>query len=80
MTILEQAPYSTALDEPQPITVDVGPAEQIVEPASAPADEQTRPSSRSHRRTVLTRPRQYNHPRRERFVDEAAMSREMFRL
>jgi hypothetical protein len=80
MTIVEHAPYSTNCDAQQPITTDSPLVEQIVEPASTPADEQTQPLSRSHRWTVFTRRRQYNHPRRERFVEEAAMSREMFRL
>ena len=32
------------------------------------------------RMTAIAGGRRYHHPRRERFVDEAAMSREMFRL
>jgi hypothetical protein len=37
-------------------------------------------SSLTHRSPVFGRRRQYNHPRRERFVEESAMAREMFRL
>jgi hypothetical protein len=32
------------------------------------------------RSTAIAGERRYHHPRRERFVEEAAMSREMFRL
>jgi hypothetical protein len=79
MTIVEHAPYSIDLEAPQPITAEPPLVEQIAEPASAPADEQTRPS-RLQRWTAFGQRRRYNHPRREQFVEEAAMSREMFRL
>jgi len=80
MTIVEQGSCASASDVPQPITAGFGLVKQILEPASAPVDAPTRPSPRSRRWTALARRRQYNHPRRERFVEEAAMSREMFRL
>jgi hypothetical protein len=80
MTIVEHAPCSTNYAAQQSITADSSPIEQFVEPAPAPANGQTQPSSRSHRWTVFARRRRYNHPRRERFVEDAAMSREMFRL
>jgi hypothetical protein len=35
---------------------------------------------RLRRLTAIAGGRRYHHPRRERFVEEAAMSREMFRL
>jgi hypothetical protein len=80
MTIVEQAPCSSPLVVPPPVTDGVELVEQILEPASPPVNEATRRSSRARRWTAFARRRQYNHPRRERFVEEAAMSREMFRL
>jgi hypothetical protein len=77
MTIVEHAPDPAAFTVTQPITVDVPP---VLAPASEPAPQSLERPSRLHRLAAFSRRRQYNHPRRERFVEEAAMSREMFRL
>jgi hypothetical protein len=70
MTIVEHAPF--------PADLVVAPPE--LAPPSEPAPQSLKRPSRWHRMAAPTRRRQYNHPRRERFVEEAAMSREMFRL
>jgi hypothetical protein len=77
MTIVEHAPYPADFTVTQPVTVDIPPAPA---PVSEPVPQSQERPSRLHRLAAFSRRRQYNHPRRERFVEEAAMSREMFRL
>ena len=92
MTITEHAPYSTGIDDSYPVPV----IESHEDPFNAALDEQagarTRAAASIANLLVLQRQwglrrlaavadgRRYHHPRRERFVEEAAMSREMFRL
>jgi hypothetical protein len=92
MTITEHAPHPTSVDELYPASV----VESHEDPFNAVLDEQvvartrtaasdTNPQSpqwqwRLRRSTAIAGERRYHHPRRERFVEEAAMSREMFRL
>jgi hypothetical protein len=84
MTITENASYSTTFDvsviESHGDPLDVRPAESVVA-AAAVADVAT-PQRKSWRRWLAAAEggRPYHHPRRERFVEEAAMSREMFKL
>ena len=78
MTITEHAPYSTKVDDSYP-----GPG---IEPQEDPVNAGDRNPGvpqwqwQLRRLTTTTEWRPYHHPRRERFVEEAAMSREMFRL
>ena len=92
MTITEHAPYSTTFDDSHPAPVvdsrehpfNAALDEQVVGPTPA-EDGDANPhfpqrQSRLSRLTAIAGGRRYHHPRRERFVEEAAMSREMFRL
>jgi hypothetical protein len=90
MTITEHALHSTSFDDSYPVPA----VESREDPFSAAFDEQVampavasdaNPSLpqrqlRVRRFTAIAERRPYHHPRRERFVEEAAMSREMFRL
>jgi hypothetical protein len=84
MTITEHASYSTTFDvsliESHGDPLDVRPAEPVV--AAAAVADIAAPPRRSWRQWLATGEggRRYHHPRRERFVEEAAMSREMFKL
>jgi len=92
MTITEHVPHPTSVDELYPAPV----VESHEEPFNAALDEQvvarTRAAAsganpqfpqgqlRVRRSTAIAAGRRSHHPRRERFIEEAAMSREMFRL
>jgi hypothetical protein len=92
MTITEHAPHPSNVDQLYPASV----VESHEDPFNAALDEQgvartraagsaTNPQFlqrqwRLRRSTATAGGRRYHHPRRERFVEEAAMSREMFRL
>lgn len=84
MTITEHASYSTTFDvsliESHGDQLDVTPAEPDLA-AAAVADVEA-PQRKSWRQWLAAGEggRRYHHPRRERFVEEAAMSREMFKL
>ena len=84
MTITEHASYSTTVDVPlvesRGDPLDVRPAAPVV--AAAPVVDVAAPQRKSWRQWLAAgeEGRRYHHPRRERFVEEAAMSREMFRL
>jgi hypothetical protein len=92
MTIVEHAPHTISVDELYPASViesHEGPfnaalKEQVVarKPAAASDANPQFPQRqlRLRRLTAIAGGRRYHHPRRERFVEEAAMSREMFRL
>jgi hypothetical protein len=92
MTITEHTAHRNHFDDSEPATssephrdpVDAAPVGQILAPApvlAVGADPQSlqRPSL-LRRLSSNAQGRRYHHPRRERFVEEAAMSREMFRL
>ena len=92
MTITEHAPYSTNVDDSQPVPVDESREdpfnaaldEQVVAPVPAVASDANpqfpQRQLRLRRLKAIAGGRRFHHPRRERFVEEAAMSREMFRL
>jgi hypothetical protein len=83
MTIAEHVPYSSRFDVSHPIPVTESRADPIGEARAEPTGMDVavpRHRSRFSRFTAGARARRYNYPRRERFVEEAAMSREMFRL
>ena len=85
MTITEHAPHPTSSDDLYRASV----VESHEDPSNAALKEQVAaraPATASDANPQLRRlaaiagGRRYHHPRRERFVEEAAMSREMFRL
>ncbi len=84
MTITEHASYSTTFDvslvDSQGDPLDVRPAEPVV--AAAAVADVAAPQRKSWRQWLAAGEggRRYHHPRRERFVEDAAMSREMFNL
>jgi hypothetical protein len=92
MTITEHAPHTTSVDELYPASVveshedpfNAALKEQVVARApAAPSDANPQfPQRQSQLRRLAATAggRRYHHPRQERFVEEAAMSREMFRL
>ena len=79
MTITEHAPHPSSVDDLYPAS-DV---ESHDDPFNAALDTNPQFPQRQwrlRRPTAIAGGRRYHHPRRERFVEEAAMSREMFRL
>jgi hypothetical protein len=92
MTITEHAPNTTSVDELYRASVvesheDLFSAalkEQVVARTPAAVSDANphfpQRQLRLPRLTAIAGERRYHHPRRERFVEEAAMSREMFRL
>ena len=77
MTITEHDAYSTRVDDSHPVPV-IESHDPVNAGDATPFVLQRH--WRLHRSTEIRGERRYNHPRRERFVEEAAMSREMFRL
>jgi hypothetical protein len=92
MTITEHAPHTTSVDELYPASVveshedpfNAALKEQVVARAPAAASDANpqfpQRQSQLRRLAATAGGRRYHHPRRERFVEEAAMSREMLRL
>ncbi|HEX4390047.1 MAG TPA: hypothetical protein VH084_00685 [Mycobacterium sp.] len=92
MTIVEHAPHTTSVDELYPAAVieshedpfNAALKEQVVARTPAAASDANpqfpQRQLRLRRLTAIAGGRRHHHPRRERFVEEAVMSREMFRL
>jgi hypothetical protein len=92
MTITEHAPHPTSVDELYRASVvkshedlfNTALKEQVVARTPAAVSDANPQFPQRHLRlrrlTAIAGGRRYHHPRRERFVEEAAMSREMFRL
>jgi hypothetical protein len=92
MTITEHAPHTTSVDELCRASVveshedlfNAALTEQVVARTPAQVSDANpqfpQRQLRLRRLTAVARGRRYHHPRRERFVEDAAMSREMFRL
>jgi hypothetical protein len=92
MTVTEHAPHTTSVDELYRASVvewhedlfNAAPKERVVARTPAPVSDANpqfpQRQLRLRRLTAIAGGRRYHHPRRERFVEEAAMSREMFRL
>jgi hypothetical protein len=92
MTITEHAPHTTSVDELYRASVveshedpfNAALKEQVVARAPAAASDANpqfpQRQSQLRRLAATAGGRRYHHPRRERFVEEAAMSREMLRL
>ncbi|MGA7055535.1 MAG: hypothetical protein WBZ37_30610 [Mycobacterium sp.] len=74
-----QTPQARTTSESQQESISLAPASDIATAASAPASKPKRRSRFAWLGATVTDQR-YHHPQRERFVEEAAMSREMFRL
>ncbi|MFZ0718595.1 hypothetical protein [Mycobacterium sp.] len=81
MTITEHAPYSTGIDDSYQVAAIESHAGARPQPAASDANSHfPQRQWRLRRLTAIAGGRRYHHPRRERFVEEAAMSREMYRL
>jgi hypothetical protein len=74
-----RAPQSSTTSKPEQDSISLAPAGEIATAASPPGSTVIRRSRFAWLGMAFTR-RQYHHPQRERFVEDAAMSREMFRL
>jgi hypothetical protein len=74
-----QTPQASATSESQQDSTSHAPTSEIATAGSPPASTVIRPSRFAWLGATVTG-RRYHHPQREHFVEEAAMSREMFRL
>jgi hypothetical protein len=74
-----QTPLVGTTAEPQRDSISLAPANEIATPVPPSASTAMRRSRFAWLGAAFTG-RRYHHPQREQFVEDAAMSREMFRL